>query len=135
MNACPDKIRPGSREENHRKNRVGAVGGAWQGDRVNVFPATAKLTFPGALSGLKRVPCRPDQNAQSFSLGRSEVVAFDLRSGRTFALALNEGQLWVTLEGDATDYLIQAGEMLQFSKPGKLVIEVLAGAKFACCND
>ena len=137
MNACPDKIRTGSSDENHRKNRVGAVGKAWQGERVNVFSANIELAPAGILPGLERVPCRPHQNTtlQTCSLGRSEVMAFDLLPGRTFILELNEGQLWVTLEGDPADYVLQAGETLRFSKPGKLVIEALTGSKFACGNE
>jgi len=129
MNACVNK----SSGKNHRKNRVGATVEAWQGDRMNAFTATAKLTFPVTGVGLKRMPCRPFQDAklQSYSLDRSGLMTLDLPPGKAFALKLNEGLLWVTMAGDATDYLLESGQTVRFSRPGKLVIEALAGSEFA----
>jgi len=35
------------------------------------------------------------------------------------------GSFWITMEGDTNDYVLQAGERLQFHGPGKVVAESL----------
>ena len=67
---------------------------------------------------------------QRGNLRSSRILALDVPSNSTFTLVLHKGQLWATLEGDAVDYLVQAGQTLYFSTPGKLVLEALEESEF-----
>jgi hypothetical protein len=56
------------------------------------------------------------------AVGRCQLGAED----RVTLSGVN-GQCWVTLEGDRDDYLLQPGQSLAFSGPGRLVIEAVGG--------
>lgn len=45
-------------------------------------------------------------------------------------LACHEGVVWLTCEGDATDYILTAGDTLRLEKPGLAVVQALQAARF-----
>ena len=45
-------------------------------------------------------------------------------------LRCDEGILWVTRSGDRRDYILHAGDELQFTKSGRLLVEAMRDADF-----
>jgi hypothetical protein len=64
-------------------------------------------------------------------LRQAQVVSFDLSAAESRILTAYAGQLWVTMEGDATDYVLNPGESRHFRHPGRVVVEALAESEFA----
>ena len=62
-------------------------------------------------------------------LGRAEVLGLDV--GQASSLACVEGRLWVTLEGDPEDYVLEAGQDLLLQGKGKLVVESLGDSSLS----
>jgi len=59
-------------------------------------------------------------------LGKRETAARNLRTGQ--AVQCLKGVIWVTLEGEAGDVVLRAGERHVPAKPGRVVVEALEGA-------
>ncbi|MES2505941.1 MAG: DUF2917 domain-containing protein [Verrucomicrobiota bacterium] len=60
-------------------------------------------------------------------LAEGQLFARDLAPGEVIEVSLSRGALWLTLEGDPTDHVLQAGHRATFSGAGKLVLESLEG--------
>lgn len=52
-------------------------------------------------------------------------VVRDLEAGEQAEIRVLAGHLWVTVEGDARDYVLVAGTRRRFAGPGRLVAEAL----------
>lgn len=44
-------------------------------------------------------------------------------------VACSVGELWVTCEGDPTDYVVSAGRSVALSRTGKVIVEALQAAE------
>ncbi len=64
-------------------------------------------------------------------LGSRQTIARTLAEGEILRVRVFSGHLWVTLEGHADDHLLAAGDLRQFTGPGRLVAEGIGhGAEF-----
>jgi hypothetical protein len=59
------------------------------------------------------------------SLKRRAVTSLDLTAGDRLRLTTRDGIAWVTLEGSAEDFVLSSASPLEFTGPGRLVIEAL----------
>jgi len=61
------------------------------------------------------------------SLKRRAVASLDLTADDSLLLTTPGGTAWVTLEGAADDFVLTSSNPLEFTGPGRLVIEALEG--------
>lgn len=59
------------------------------------------------------------------SLKRRAVASLDLSADVCLRLTTRNGNAWVTLEGIADDFALTSSSPLEFTGPGRLVIEAL----------
>ena len=57
-----------------------------------------------------------------------QVVSLDRTKGRK--LACTEGRLWVTLENEASDFILEANQCLDIDENGLVVISALESGSF-----
>ncbi|MES2734953.1 MAG: DUF2917 domain-containing protein [Verrucomicrobiota bacterium] len=70
----------------------------------------------------------PDRlTSRRLLLAEGQLFARELAPGEVIEVSLSRGALWLTLEGDPTDHVLQAGHRATFSGAGKLVLESLEG--------
>jgi hypothetical protein len=60
-------------------------------------------------------------------LNRRAVASLDLTADACLRLTTRGGTAWVTLEGAADDFVLTCSNPLEFTGPGRLVIEALEG--------
>lgn len=63
------------------------------------------------------------------SLAKREVFVLD--TDRPLALACLDGLLWVTIDGDLADYVLEPGMRLRLDGGGKATVQSLRPARFA----
>jgi hypothetical protein len=84
-------------------------------------------TFPAPL-GYAVMRSVPDRlTSRRLLLAEGQLFARDLAPGEVIEVTLSRGALWLTLEGDPTDHVLQAGHRASFVGAGKLVLESLEG--------
>lgn len=82
---------------------------------------TLPLSFAYLLSGASRSQL---QSLEKKTHQISDTVSFDARNlGEE--LRMVEGLLWITQEGDPTDYLVGPGESFVVTRPGRVVVQSL----------
>lgn len=62
-------------------------------------------------------------------LAKAEVFGLDV--ARAATLACVEGSLWVTLEGDPADYVLEAGQDMILPRHGRAVVESLGNSSLS----
>ena len=82
--------------------------------------------FYGGLDRIKLDAKKPRR------LRRGQVISFDLSKAESWKITLRSGQVWITMEGDPTDYVLNPGESRHFQNPGRLVAEALVESEFFC---
>lgn len=65
-------------------------------------------------------------------LNEGDLVSQDLKEEESFEISLIAGQAWITLEGDAEDYIVRVPKSLHLMGPGRVVIEALEDATEIC---
>ena len=70
----------------------------------------------------------PDLAAQPWKLLTGQVVSIDHSKGHK--LACTAGRLWVTLEHDGSDYILDASQSLEIDENGRIVISALGDGAF-----
>lgn len=58
-------------------------------------------------------------------LNRRTVASLDLSADDRLRLSTSNGSAWVTLEGSPDDFVLSSSSPLDFTGPGRLVIEAL----------
>jgi hypothetical protein len=76
---------------------------------------------PSALRPTRKTAPRAHTGAACLSKGAT--LARQLRPGETLRVRGRTGMLWVTMEGDAQDYVLGVGNQACFARSGLLVIE------------
>jgi hypothetical protein len=76
--------------------------------------------------------CRPailsnHSHPMKITLKRRAVASLDLAADDCLRLTTRDGTAWVTLEGSANDFVLTCSDPLEFTGPGRLVIEALEG--------
>ncbi len=84
------------------------------------------ITCPTLMEISDRDP-RVTRRAAVMSLARRETFSRRLEEGDALRLRVVSGMLWVTLEGDAEDHVLEAGDFRRFDGPGLCVIEAVEG--------
>lgn len=62
------------------------------------------------------------------SLGRKDV--FTLEAADRVTVSCLDGMLWITLDGDGSDYVLATGQALRVPAGNRAVIEALAESRF-----
>lgn len=111
------------------------------GRPYTAVPVSAK-TDARELSVLPRMPGgtrERDANAPRGGSGRRALsgdgeilpeggfLVRDLEAGEQADIRVLSGHLWVTVEGDARDYVLEAESRRSFAGPGRLMAEALEG--------
>ena len=101
---------------------------------MNILCAPVKLPLNEALprlqaSGLDRIKLDAKKPRR---LRRGQVISFDLSKAESWKITLRSGQVWITMEGDPTDHVLNSGEVRHFQNPGRLVVEALVESEFFC---
>ena len=65
---------------------------------------------------------------RSLQLQPGQVISFDHGKGRK--LACTAGTLWVTLEHESCDFILEPRQSLDIDENGRVVVEALGGAAF-----
>ena len=68
---------------------------------------------------------RPARRTPTVQLERGSVFSKPLENGERLLVTVTMGHAWITMEGDAQDYVLTANEEQAFAGPGMLVIEGL----------
>jgi hypothetical protein len=58
-------------------------------------------------------------------MNKNELRSFTLAAGQDVNVQALQGCFWVTMENDAFDYALEAGQTQRFNGPGLLVIQAL----------
>lgn len=86
------------------------------------------IATPMSTDTLSLAGCGAPVDTQKIRLAAGELHVMRLAADETVALRIRSGELWVTLEGDATDHLLGSGDVFRAEGPGLLVAEALGGA-------
>jgi hypothetical protein len=65
---------------------------------------------------------------QVWSLAKGELRSLFLAEGEHLHIEVLHGECWITMEGDANDYVLSAGSSLHFIGPGLAIVEALSGS-------
>lgn len=65
------------------------------------------------------------------ALSKGSFATIDLLPSQLLRLTVVQGHVWITMEGDATDYVAARGEKISFDHPGRVVVEALEECAFA----
>ncbi|HSI62575.1 MAG TPA: DUF2917 domain-containing protein [Candidatus Saccharimonadia bacterium] len=76
-------------------------------------------------SSTQTTVARPARKAPTVVLERGSVMSRPLQKGETLRVSVSIGHAWITMEGDARDYVLTAHDQHEFAGPGLLVIEGL----------
>jgi len=87
---------------------------------MNMYP---RVTFDPLAQGR---PPRRTEAAVNRSLREGEVISVAGRRGMT--VRVTQGQVWLTRHGDIRDYVLSAGDAMEFDTGGSLVVFGLAEA-------
>jgi len=71
----------------------------------------------------------------NFVLRKGEILGLDLVPGSVLHLAILQGRIWATMEGDPSDYVLAEGKCINFTSAGRLVIEALEDARGSVQRD
>jgi len=66
--------------------------------------------------------------APVWSLAKGQLRSVLLAEGEHRQIEVLHGECWITMEGDANDYVLSAKESLKFNGPGLVLIEALSGS-------
>jgi len=94
---------------------------------------TLTFTFHDSLRAVAaRMRTRPrwDGSEAPVSLARGALWSTHTRGGEPLVLTCGNGQLWLTCEGDARDYVLGPGDTLRLEAPGHWVVQALRPARF-----
>ncbi|QSQ28523.1 DUF2917 domain-containing protein [Pyxidicoccus parkwayensis] len=83
-----------------------------------------------ALAEWLRPGARGDGSEGPLCLELGATWSAHLHGGQHLALTCADGQLWLTREGDARDYVLGPGDTVQVDAPGHVVVQALRAARF-----
>lgn len=69
--------------------------------------------------------CWPAPKTPTVQLPRGGIFSTPLENGERLNVMVISGHVWITMEGDAQDYILASEQEHEFSGPGLLVIEGL----------
>lgn len=78
---------------------------------------------------LRPAPHRDGSEAPVW-LARGAMWSTHTHGGERWVLTCGNGQLWLTCEGDATDYVLGPGDTVRLDAPGLVVVQALRPARF-----
>jgi hypothetical protein len=94
-------------------------------------------TLPWSLHGWRRTlaerrrpAARPGGTAEAIWLPKGATWSVRVRTDTPLALTCEAGLLWLTREGDASDYVLGPGERLRLEVAGHVVVQALRLACF-----
>ncbi|MFP2913496.1 DUF2917 domain-containing protein [Pyxidicoccus sp. 3LFB2] len=95
----------------------------------------ATLTFTvhdwlRALAERLRPGARWDGSEEQVRLARGDTWGVHALGGEHLALTCDDGQLWLTCEGDSRDYVLGPGHTVRLEAPGHVVVQALRSARF-----
>lgn len=70
---------------------------------------------------------RTSTSSSRVRLNPGQIYSHELTQGDTQQIYMLSGQAWMTLEGDAEDYVLHPGHRLELPETGRIVIEPLEG--------
>lgn len=73
---------------------------------------------------------RRDAPAGPVLLARGATWSVHTHGGEPLALTCGDGQLWLTREGDARDYVLGPGDSVRLEAAGHVVVQALRSARF-----
>jgi hypothetical protein len=95
---------------------------------MTVTPTFTVHDWMRALAEQLRPGARGDGSAGPLCLARGAMWSTHLHGGEHLALTCVDGQLWLTCEGDARDYVLGAGDTVHVDAPGHVVVQALRPA-------
>lgn len=97
---------------------------------MTVTPAFTIHDWMRALAERLRPGTRGDGSTGPRCLARGAMWSAHLHGGEHLALTCAEGQLWLTCEGDARDYVLGPGDSVHMDASGHVVVQALRSARF-----
>ncbi len=92
---------------------------------TSILTATAQAPFARKSS--------PGRTLPVLAVRKSEKLwNAPLRPGQALSIHCESGAFWITREGSRVDHVLQAGETLELSGPGLVVITELKPGAFSC---
>lgn len=70
----------------------------------------------------------PVAQGSVWSLAKGQLRSLFLAEGEHRQIEVLHGECWITMEGDANDYVLSAGSSLHFIGPGLAIVEALSGS-------
>lgn len=67
------------------------------------------------------------RNNTTFALARGQLISFRFRA-RPPRITCLAGHIWATIDGNAADYVVAAGQSASFARGGTVVIQALSPA-------
>jgi hypothetical protein len=63
-------------------------------------------------------------------LATGDTWGLHVHGGEALALTCEDGQLWLTCEGDSRDHVLHPGQTVRLGRPGHVVVQALRPARF-----
>jgi hypothetical protein len=70
----------------------------------------------------------PAAQGSVWSLAKGQLRSLFLAEGERLHIEVLHGECWITMEGDANDYVLSPGSSLHFFGPGLAIVEALSGS-------